>query len=397
MNSHRPPSREPVRVGLVTNIASPYQVDLFEALAETDVDLTVLFLAETEANRPWDRLRSAGFSFKYVSPNLRTPLGHLNPTVIREMRRVRPDVWVFGCSYFSPSIVLAVLESRRASTPWIYWGERPSRIPVSVVKSWYLRAFLRSAAGIWAISSRARDFYSSVTNGIPVAQVPYALSSTMGSSDLLPLKVKSDPHQEISLLFVGQLISRKNPVLVVRVADVLQQMGHRVKVEFVGSGPLSEDIEASARQLGVSTVTRGNLPRQDVLTRMRRSDVLLLPSRDDGWGMVVMESLAMGTPVVGSRHVDALVEAEARDRVAARAVPVDAEHIAQEVQALIACDEFRTAQLEERARAVVDEFTAHRVAERASRTLRDVLDTKRAADQAADRGDGEPSDVWLNR
>ena len=63
------------------------------------------------------------------------------------------------------------------------------------------------------------------------------------------------------------------------------------------------DLQALARELGVEDSVRflGVQSREQVADLMQRSRCLALPSSSEGWGMVVAESLACGTPVVASR------------------------------------------------------------------------------------------------
>lgn len=67
-----------------------------------------------------------------------------------------------------------------------------------------------------------------------------------------------------------------------------------------GEGPERERLEALARELGVEELVRfhGWKPRAELWTQMRASDVFLFPSMRDGGGLVAVEAMAAGTPVV---------------------------------------------------------------------------------------------------
>jgi glycosyltransferase involved in cell wall biosynthesis len=72
--------------------------------------------------------------------------------------------------------------------------------------------------------------------------------------------------------------------------------------EFVGDGPSKEDYEELASKLGIADRCRfvGRMPHDEVLRRVGSSFVAVVPSRSECFGLVNIEALAMGTPVVAS-------------------------------------------------------------------------------------------------
>lgn len=104
----------------------------------------------------------------------------------------------------------------------------------------------------------------------------------------------------------------------VKGADRLPEVFRRVHearpdviFEVVGSGTLKAEME---RKLGGLPVTfHGHLGRQQVAAVMSRTDVLLVPSRSEGWGCVVLEAHASGARTVATR-VGGLVESVGDDR-----------------------------------------------------------------------------------
>lgn len=69
---------------------------------------------------------------------------------------------------------------------------------------------------------------------------------------------------------------------------------------LAGDGPLREKLQAEARERGIAGVRfAGAVP--DLLPLLRESDVFLLPSAKESFGLAALEALACGVPVVGSR------------------------------------------------------------------------------------------------
>jgi glycosyltransferase involved in cell wall biosynthesis len=100
--------------------------------------------------------------------------------------------------------------------------------------------------------------------------------------------------------FVGNLIPIKR-------ADKLGEIFHLIAKEIpetffivVGDGPLREKIEKETK--GLNIIFTGRLPQKGVAKYMNAMDVMVLPSREEGFGAVVIEAQACGTCVIGSSN-----------------------------------------------------------------------------------------------
>ncbi|HEY7462750.1 MAG TPA: glycosyltransferase family 4 protein [Gemmatimonadota bacterium] len=77
----------------------------------------------------------------------------------------------------------------------------------------------------------------------------------------------------------------------------------RTRVLIVGDGPQRAALEARARRLGVDRAVTFTGYLADPLPAYRAFDVFVLPSVDEGFGIVFLEAMAMGVPVIGTRVV----------------------------------------------------------------------------------------------
>jgi glycosyltransferase involved in cell wall biosynthesis len=102
------------------------------------------------------------------------------------------------------------------------------------------------------------------------------------------------------ILLLGQCIRRKaGDVLIGAMKHV--SAGEWV-LDVIGDGPQREDWIKLSKTLGLSERVRftRTLSHKEALLKIGESDVYVLPSRFDGWGASVGESLTLGTPVVCS-------------------------------------------------------------------------------------------------
>jgi glycosyltransferase involved in cell wall biosynthesis len=102
----------------------------------------------------------------------------------------------------------------------------------------------------------------------------------------------------IRFVSAGQLIRRKGIDLLVKACSTLPTAGWRL--DIYGDGPERQALERLVGQLQLAerVMFHGVIPSDAVRAVLSEADCAVLPSRFDGWGMLVNESLAVGTPVI---------------------------------------------------------------------------------------------------
>lgn len=99
------------------------------------------------------------------------------------------------------------------------------------------------------------------------------------------------------LLFVGNLLGVKGADRLPAIVEAVAARHPGTHLVVAGDGPYRAPV--AARLAGRVTML-GRVGQSEVARQMRAADVLLVPSRSEGWGCVVSESYAAGTPVVAS-------------------------------------------------------------------------------------------------
>lgn len=99
-----------------------------------------------------------------------------------------------------------------------------------------------------------------------------------------------------TLVFCGRMVSMKRPGdAIAAFSRVRRQLGRDARLEIIGTGPLEESLRAGAPE-GVEFL--GRLSEADKYDRMGRAHALLATSVREGWGLVVSEAAALGTPTI---------------------------------------------------------------------------------------------------
>jgi len=102
------------------------------------------------------------------------------------------------------------------------------------------------------------------------------------------------------LLFVGRLNAQKNPIVLLR---ALAELPDDIHLDVVGDGPDASALHALAAQLGIAhrIAWHGHQSRDAMPAMYAQASCTLVPSRDEGFGLVAAESLLCETPVVAAR------------------------------------------------------------------------------------------------
>jgi len=107
-----------------------------------------------------------------------------------------------------------------------------------------------------------------------------------------------------NIVFVGQLIRRKRVDLLINAVGKIADK--RIFVHICGTGEEEAKLKSMLpSSLVENFVFHGPVDNDKVLTVVRNSDLLVLPSDWDGWGAVVNEALGAGTPVIASNRCGA--------------------------------------------------------------------------------------------
>jgi glycosyltransferase involved in cell wall biosynthesis len=276
-----------------------------------------VYCGRSEPNRHWEHVAAA--YRRHFLPGLRLGSAYINPTVTSLLSRLAPDAAILSGTYASVTFSVATRWLSKRHIPWMYWGEQLSTTvhsPVSSIIRDILRRQLHNAALILAIGSRAADSYRFI--GVPderIRQVEYyadtSLTETVESERReASTAIRSNyriPDSRFVCLFIGQLIRRKGVDILL---EALSAADSDTVGVMVGAGPLRSELETLAEQLGVGQRVRFvGFKQPNLLQRhLLAADCLVVPSRKEGWGLVVPEGMAAGLPVVASTATNAAID-----------------------------------------------------------------------------------------
>jgi glycosyltransferase involved in cell wall biosynthesis len=111
------------------------------------------------------------------------------------------------------------------------------------------------------------------------------------------------PEEGHVLLYVGRLTAEKGlEYLLEAFAIARSKLNPTATLIVVGSGPLQDTLMRQVQELGLTHAVTftGNLPSEQLPHWYRAADITVIPSLLEWFGAVAVESLACGTPIVGT-------------------------------------------------------------------------------------------------
>lgn len=308
------------RVVYWNNIPAPYMVDRFNAVVRRgNLDLEAWFSAPTESDRSWVVNESGWrFPYEYLPAFDRGTCALALPAPLLG-RRV-PDVLV--SLYAGADFLLGSAVARRRGARTAFWVE-------VTFDSWVRRRrwkealksrALPAADGILTAGRDGREFARRYgAHDERIHQVPhvidydhYARGSRLSRDERASLRAELG-IKGTAFAYVGRLWEGKGLAYLFDAFGELQRRRvGQVSLVVVGDGRDEAMLRARARDEGIGNVVFCGFRDDGALPRLYAAcDVFVFPTLGDPFGMVVLEAMACGLPVISTTAAG-----EIRERVA---------------------------------------------------------------------------------
>ena len=284
-----------LRVSFLSVVPSPYQRDLFRALAQRpEVELRVHYLEAAAPDSPWPEKPLA--DFESVLPGRWFALGGARCHWNWPLPDLRECAVVVLNTLTSSLTGQWLMRTKLRRQRWMFWGEKMGR--GGWLHTW-LTAPLHRANGIAAIGSvAARDYRERFPEPRHYC-IPY-------HCELAPF-LAAPRHQVgdgIVFFFCGQMIARKGvDVLLGRIRATRRARAAPARRTRSRACPHCSRL---CRKRSARGIEYAGFQAPEALPEFfAKAHVFVLPSRYDGWGVVVNQALGAGLPIVCSDMVGA--------------------------------------------------------------------------------------------
>jgi glycosyltransferase involved in cell wall biosynthesis len=232
---------------------------------------------------------------------------HVNPGLFMDLLRLRPDAILSDEMGFRT--LTALTYARVYHTPlWVWWGgSRHTERGITSAKHLFRRWLVGRIDRWFSYGLSSSDYLTSL--GVPHARVT-ELQNCVPEQPYLdaPAPLVRLGTRPV-LLCVGQLVPRKGVDLLLETAAQVQAEGHVFSLLVVGEGPEKPALQRRARELQLRHVCFHPPQPPSLMPAVYRSgDVLVFPTREDVWGLVVNEALWSGLPALVSVYAGCAAE-----------------------------------------------------------------------------------------
>jgi glycosyltransferase involved in cell wall biosynthesis len=173
------------------------------------------------------------------------------------------------------------------------------------------------------------------------------------------------------VLFVGRLVYEKGPHILIEAANILRR--NDIKFLFVGEGSMKPYLLELGKKLGLSEKLYflGHIPDDILYAIYKMASVAVFPSLYEPFGIVALEAMALGTPVIASA-VGGLNEIIINGYNGIKVTPGSAYELAEAIVKIID-DPSLSKKLIENAKNFVKNFTWEKAAEETIKLYEEVI------------------------
>ena len=238
---------------------------------------------------------------------------YLSLNIINRLIRFKPDliftssfgVWTMLALLLKPLAKWRVVIAYEGSSPSVdYRGSAP-RLALR-------RAMVKAADALITNSKAGKAYLIDILKAKEsnVFHQPYEVPATTALVGCTKEDKQSNLHQlqRPVFLFVGGIIPRKGLHLLLEACVVLQKQGYRnYTLLVVGDGAQRQELEAFSQthELADCVKWAGRVNYGNLGAYFNSADVFVLPTLEDTWGVVVLEAMALGKPVLCSKWAGA--------------------------------------------------------------------------------------------
>lgn len=194
----------------------------------------------------------------------------------------------------------------------VYSGSSPNvDMSDSKLRLW-LRRFMAKLTDAFITNSQGGKAYLTCDLKVPEQRVfarPYQIpdqQALMEPVDILPTQLENVQHP--IFLYIGQTIYRKGLPYLLQACSILESQGcQNYSLMIVGDGEQKAELETWCQEHGLQERVKwlGWAKYGQLGEYHERSNVFVFPTLEDIWGMVVLEAMLFGKPVLCSKDAGA--------------------------------------------------------------------------------------------
>ncbi len=145
----------------------------------------------------------------------------------------------------------------------------------------------------WYVPYELRDYINQKSVIVPNGVNPFWLQNKKVKSKFVDVK-------KVNLIYVGEFIKRKNINVSMKVARKLEELGYNIKFMIIGGKGRYENKVKKVAKMNEDIIEIYDRieEREKLLNMYQKSDIFLMPSRHETFGLVYIEAMSQGLPII---------------------------------------------------------------------------------------------------
>lgn len=294
------------KVLYLSNIEVPYRVRFFNALAKY-CDLTVLYERKVSSNRDdtWAKSEKQLCKNKYLEG---IPIGRESSFSFRILKDIFSDYdeIIVGC-YNTPVQLMAIFAMWFCRKPYTINIDGEPFLKAPTFKNWVKRFVLRGASKYVIAGEKGAKSLKVVSGKSPVTVYNF---SSLSKKEIENHSQIACQNRNETVLVVGQYFDYKGMDVALEAAR--QDPMHHYK--FVGMGKRTElFLQEFEGKIPDNVEIVPFMQKPELEKEYQKCAMLVLPSRQECWGLVINEAASFGMPIVSTWGSGAAVDFLADD------------------------------------------------------------------------------------
>ncbi len=309
------------KVVIVHNIIAPYKVTLFNELSTLIPNMEVIFIAEKEKRRDWN-IDYTTIKFPYTLL-FKGSIDNINSFAIAKktwkiLEKIRPEISII-CDYSNIFGWISLFWAKKNKNNLIFWldstyDDKKHYFPKEQIKHFFLRHF----DVFFAPGKRTKhyleymkvDSSKIITTGYSVNNNFFIEQFRIYNNKKGILLNKLEIKKKQNFIFIGRFAPEKNIFTLLHSFLEASKNNTRWGLILLGDGPLKNEINIfiSKNDLQDKVILPGFIQQDEIVKYLTISDVLILPSYSEPWGLVVNEAMLTKLPVIVSKKCGCVPE-----------------------------------------------------------------------------------------
>jgi len=310
-----------MNIGILTNIPTHYRKTMWEKYSEIkNTQFDIYYCKSTERDRKWKISRAKGVSEYFLKGITFGISNHLNLGIIFRARKY--NLWLIG-GYSMLSSQLLIIACKIFKIPYVimFDGISPFKIHKKENKfKFTYKKYLVKRCEAFLGNGTVGKLYGEKL-GIPekkifnqylTVDIDYFFKYLPQREDIKinTRKILKIPINSFVMLYVGRLVKHKGIQDLIFSYKKLLKEGERsnnIYTIIIGHGKYENELKKMTRGMR-NVIFVGNVNYLHIYRYYFASDVFILPTYNDPWGLVINEAMACGLPIVTTRNSGASLD-----------------------------------------------------------------------------------------